>query len=119
MRISDWSSDVCSSDLVPGPRRFRTRSIDDEDDHVGGQQAAQRVEQILLGNKDARATVIEDIGDLGRREMPVYRHGISADMLGAEHRLDKGDSIGEKDRDAAYGANARRDRTSVGLGKRL
>src|SRR3546814_1596671 len=89
MRISDWSSDVCSSDLVPGPRRFRTRSIDDEDDHVGGQQAAQRVEQILLGNKDARATVIEDIGDLGRREMPVYRHGISADMLGAEHRLDK------------------------------
>src|SRR3546814_7231553 len=80
MRISDWSSDVCSSDL----------------------------EQILLGNKDARATVIEDIGDLGRREMPVYRHGISADMLGAEHRLDKGDSIGEKDRDAAAGANARR-----------
>src|SRR3546814_7875523 len=64
MRISDWSSDVCSSDL--------------------------------------------DIGDLGRREMPVYRHGISADMLGAEHRLDKGDSIGEKDRDAAAGANARR-----------
>src|SRR3546814_7850938 len=40
--------------------------------------------------------------------MPVYRHGISADMLGAEHRLDKGDSIGEKDRDAAAGANARR-----------
>src|SRR3546814_6311016 len=25
MRISDWSSDVCSSDLPPPPNRFRTK----------------------------------------------------------------------------------------------
>src|SRR3546814_3352372 len=46
MRISDWSSDVCSSDLTP-PCGFIARSFRLEDNQVAGlagERAAERVE---------------------------------------------------------------------------
>src|SRR3546814_19117330 len=47
MRISDWSSDVCSSDLPPAPRRGgQERGVGLDQDPVGrgeGQGLAQRI----------------------------------------------------------------------------
>src|SRR3546814_12514491 len=40
MRISDWSSDVCSSDLTPPAIVKRLRIFGDNDPKYGGQAAA-------------------------------------------------------------------------------
>src|SRR3546814_6596117 len=47
MRISDWSSDVCSSDLVPGQRQLALERIGDD----------QRLEvhAVVAAHRDARA----------------------------------------------------------------
>src|SRR3546814_5576482 len=55
MRISDWSSDVCSSDLQAGPIGFCSRCIIVEYPIATG--SAQRVElerQLLVCGRDAR-----------------------------------------------------------------
>src|SRR3546814_3673432 len=59
MRISDWSSDVCSSDLVAAAhlhvdRRGRAE-IEDLAGHVGGQE----------GEIDARKALRQDLAQLG------------------------------------------------------
>src|SRR3546814_497744 len=50
MRISDWSSDVCSSDLVGRTQRVPPRAefAEDQDAHVLRAQAAQTGELELL-----------------------------------------------------------------------
>src|SRR3546814_10629676 len=44
MRISDWSSDVCSSDLKDGPRRFDCRA-----GHVGQCLSDQQAQPARIG----------------------------------------------------------------------
>src|SRR3546814_2795950 len=100
MRISDWSSDVCSSDLIlHGPRAERggrERDADDGEDAVGG--AADRVEVekderedlrrlamdiVLDHHLQAEAQMPEDVGDHqdqrerdGRVRCPAQHRGV-------------------------------------------
>src|SRR3546814_7570324 len=77
MRISDWSSDVCSSELVDnGPR---TRSFDYQQ-HLYNQSHANIPSflgrlRTLLDGYDARFTVAEVGGDDADREMKAFTHG--------------------------------------------
>src|SRR3546814_8002807 len=87
MRISDWSSDVCSSDLVDGGRRVGLGGgvgdvvgADDEG-HVGIGEAAVDVFQL-------ENIVIGHVG-LGQQNVHVPRHaaGHGVDGVGDRHAL--------------------------------
>src|SRR3546814_4184943 len=108
MRISDWSSDVCSSDLVQAQRRHhaqadvaaadvadvadrflqRSQALDDLADFheqrmrlVGGDQApAHQGEQ---GEAELGLGVVQDLADRGLRNMQAARGG--ADRRSEEH----------------------------------
>src|SRR3546814_15405682 len=62
MRISDWSSDVCSSDL---PSIIRARSLADEDEWAMGIQCSITAEASVLvyakNEKAARASILHDM----------------------------------------------------------
>src|SRR3546814_19548096 len=78
MRISDWSSDVCSSDLGPGrlgaigggalgaarERNLFDTVMPDEDDKrelgllLGGEDAASRYDSVLIAGQGAQLVVI-------------------------------------------------------------
>src|SRR3546814_3316707 len=60
MRISDWSSDVCSSDLRPAPQNARPR---DQGDRRQGDQAAAD-EPVAV-----HAAIGWDSGEEGRRRL--------------------------------------------------
>src|SRR3546814_13216006 len=59
MRISDWSSDVCSSDLDPGTR---IRQI-----HEAQIMAASEQRRRLVGNAGDAVKLLEDAGDNQRQ----------------------------------------------------
>src|SRR3546814_8500448 len=48
MRMSDWSSDVCSSDLADLPGRQQTRLLDVEQADQGGRQIRQARRSLRL-----------------------------------------------------------------------
>src|SRR3546814_1122730 len=82
MRISDWSSDVCSSDLFVGHReRFLEGRV-----RVGDK------EEILVGNDDQRVDMFLKLGDagVGRAHTPrAFEHegfGHDADGQRSEER---------------------------------
>src|SRR3546814_5782129 len=56
MRISDWSSDVCSSDLPGGQRAFHQRAggIDD----VGAENGKARLGDTLAGHRRAEVELV-------------------------------------------------------------
>src|SRR3546814_2288802 len=58
MRISDWSSDVCSSDLVelPDPRRRRQRRAPGDS---GGDQRLSRAPGLEIGRASCRERVCQ------------------------------------------------------------
>src|SRR3546814_8903288 len=68
MRISDWSSDVCSSDL-----RFAQRSIDEgpplDVRQVGDQRIVDELADIDLLARSERMVLRHDAGDAG-----LYQH---------------------------------------------
>src|SRR3546814_11881080 len=71
MRISDWSSDVCSSDLDPGPQptRRRLRSLDAEALHealAGGEVEAGRAGQLLEAFRRAHERRLGPPGTVAR-----------------------------------------------------
>src|SRR3546814_17715024 len=95
MRISDWSSDVCSSDLRPG--QFPTATVAechrqdqagvagrqllailDEGHDVGRQQAA------VADHPEPDAVVVQ-VGDLAAQVEPQELHQV-ADLLRSEER---------------------------------
>src|SRR3546814_5063224 len=100
MRISDWSSDVCSSDLLQRPKR-ETLSIDEEPVEVGavGLQVIECedwAEDLLhvtdmLANADQCAGLCLDIG--GGREMVGmgvgFQHHGDAPALVLRHRSEE------------------------------
>src|SRR3546814_18013244 len=62
MRISDWSSDVCSSDLLESDLRvFREGASEDGDDFLGGEEAVAAVAGALAQN-DGSGEGIESTG---------------------------------------------------------
>src|SRR3546814_17700011 len=77
MRISDWSSDVCSSDLLAGERRHRRppqRVVDEvfEADGAIGEGAGDRVAdaELCLNDGGRRLTDLERPGD-GFPRLPI------------------------------------------------
>src|SRR3546814_2194152 len=62
MRISDWSSDVCSSDL--------------ERRSVAGHRRVRCGDQVVFDDESADPAVAEDVGDLVGGEHEVDRHEI-------------------------------------------
>src|SRR3546814_2006546 len=51
MRISDWSSDVCSSDLVEGRRHHVVADRQDREDRLDRARRAQQVADRRLGRR--------------------------------------------------------------------
>src|SRR3546814_10712619 len=99
MRISDWSSDVCSSDLV------LVRYLIDEAriSAVFKQSADEIGEQILViadGRIDAHRRWFHTFRDIERRQRRIKRlaHAMQALELvavgSACHNADRGDAIG-------------------------
>src|SRR3546814_7160982 len=80
MRISDWSSDVCSSDLV----EFR---LVEQVDHVGA-----LVEAGQQRGRDGVAAVRED-GMLGRRALAVHQGHQPGETATSVHVLDAVDVV--------------------------
>src|SRR3546814_16395289 len=80
MRISDWSSDVCSSDLQRRPEMRRDRIVV-EPDH---RQVARNIEAALAGGVDhARRHFVVARKDRGRP-----RHQIEQELGGDDSRFD-------------------------------
>src|SRR3546814_8884771 len=91
MRISDWSSDVCSSDLVPrpddyfDPRNWHRTAFHELSHWVGGRSRLDRDQTGAFGSKEyGREELIAEMGGafvcaaLGI--VPTVRH---ADYLGS------------------------------------
>src|SRR3546814_11953906 len=83
MRISDWSSDVCSSDLVrrerPGDREVRRGSGFDADGIAGARKGEQRLDRVISVGP-AMPNVECEI-DLGRRAFDDHRAALSCAPL--------------------------------------
>src|SRR3546814_4889632 len=83
MRISDWSSDVCSSDLPPQKRLCRQVAKDKE------QQAAYRIEEQDVAEPDqiemreAEQREPDHAGIMRRRRAAPLRRGAFDDEQGA------------------------------------
>src|SRR3546814_14629151 len=69
MRISDWSSDVCSSDLELRHQRQEDRQNDDDDRHPFQRPAEQEDQQQQNQQEDDRRQIEgqQPLGDIGRR----------------------------------------------------
>src|SRR3546814_17084289 len=72
MRISDWSSDVCSSDLIDHVADVEVAVADMADDHA----LQSRGVEIGLALTDA-------LGEAGERDADVGRHPLTAGSGGA------------------------------------
>src|SRR3546814_16446578 len=75
MRISDWSSDVCSSDLVPFASRFRLeQSLDDIEAFIDKVMAAGVVPLSVGGDHSITYPIMKALG----REPPLAMVHIEA-----------------------------------------
>src|SRR3546814_4016697 len=86
MRISDWSSDVCSSDLQRCERRERERHLIqiDADVRIGGQRrfeeadTTQRIDRCVVGGlRECQAG--HDLRDIGKVRYLLVLQRIAAD----------------------------------------
>src|SRR3546814_10800618 len=72
MRISDWSSDVCSSDLLRALRRLVLDVVRLVDDHpaeaVGAEPAEVAVEDLVVDDEHVGPAVDIEIGRASCRE---------------------------------------------------
>src|SRR3546814_13945610 len=59
MRISDWSSDVCSSDLADGPEQIADLGLTCEHRGDAAPQQTQRLETLLPGGRNKRAAELD------------------------------------------------------------
>src|SRR3546814_3705758 len=83
MRISDWSSDVCSSDLI-----YLRRS-----DASDGAQTGARVDFVLRHDESLRAETLDDRTYIGANAGARHQHGHFASaariLEGIAHRGDE------------------------------
>src|SRR3546814_1699919 len=75
MRISDWSSDVCSSDLLHRLRLFQRRPIAFDVVDRRPAEAARAAEEVGEGHL------------LGRRQAAGLAVAVGGDDIGAHHRV--------------------------------
>src|SRR3546814_18377006 len=88
MRISDWSSDVCSSDLLFRGGDFKTREValgdevDDAGDRVGAigghRRAGQRVD--ALDQRERDVVEVDSAVDVRRRDRKSVVEGKSVSV---------------------------------------
>src|SRR3546814_18603421 len=86
MRISDWSSDVCSSDLSP----FRERSVEENLDLFRRMRAGEFAD----GARTLRAKIDMASGNITMRDPAIYRikqvpHQNTGDARSEERRVGK------------------------------
>src|SRR3546814_583282 len=99
VRISDWSSDVCSSDLVedqqrgPVPLGFAAKQLDDRAQPL----VAQRLEDADIDDLVAQLASVEKIERGERLEQPFMAFGQQGDVKHprAPRRARKGDLVGK------------------------
>src|SRR3546814_6895345 len=71
MRISDWSSDVCSSDLVARISKIKTRSEEDEDDDESAAPSKRPVVELEMCLGDVKRTVEVNLTDRSSFNYPL------------------------------------------------
>src|SRR3546814_19762790 len=76
MRISDWSSDVCSSDLPEGPRASR-RTFDRQDIHIVVHCPLQRRRKQRVA-EPLTAAILADANNVGRIVAHLHGYGFNA-----------------------------------------
>ena len=73
-----------------------------------------------MGHQHLGLAVLEDVGDVGRRGMPVEGHGIGADMRCGQARLQEGEVVAHQQGDGVAGAEPQAGEAAGGLaGSRL
>src|SRR3546814_12201930 len=82
MRISDWSSDVCSSDLVEMPA---------DDPEIAAVRTEHEIEEIARDRNGAERRVDADIGGHARK-LP-FRHAEISRLPDEVHAKGRGDDI--------------------------
>src|SRR3546814_1652874 len=93
MRISDWSSDVCSSDLDPGHRcldAFR-RDFGGRPLVAGGEREVEEAVRVVEARPQqlaARQVLV------GRRNAPPHRHPRGVERLAGTEARQRGAKIG-------------------------
>src|SRR3546814_14788452 len=92
MRISDWSSDVCSSDLEIAGRRFAPmiRALKDDD---GLSEAESGFVAMLVNRLQERESIAS--GKLSRREIEVLR---TLEAGGSDKQLARQLGLGSEER---------------------
>src|SRR3546814_571008 len=95
MRISDWSSDVCSSDLVA-----RCRGLDDPGQQQCAFQVWLQAGEIRLANPTAE-TDLSNGGALEGFQQPTYLWQIEPVVLGAGYRRGVAEAVQRGDIDRA------------------
>src|SRR3546814_4195668 len=65
MRISDWSSDVCSSDLPVAPPVMATPAVDPEEQRRLAEEEAARVSRVFFQTAPGAGTASPSLAGLG------------------------------------------------------
>ncbi len=65
-----------------------------------GNCVAQLMQHVGMADQNARAGILEDVGDFFRLEVPIDRHGVSAEPHHCVGRLDERDVVAHEDADA-------------------
>src|SRR3546814_10282663 len=87
MRISDWSSDVCSSDLVDNPSQYFTEYCRRYSDMPLLVRLEKRADGRLVPERLLRAS---DLGGLGEANNPEWKTLAYDEARSEERRVGKG-----------------------------
>src|SRR3546814_17058802 len=87
MRISDWSSDVCSSDLTPGnwlqtlKRAIRDNAPDDTSIPIAGGSSRPlgELRDLISIERGQKITYVTDVGDTAPNRSAIYDLANDAD----------------------------------------
>src|SRR3546814_9236503 len=77
MRISDWSSDVCSSDLLLAAHRVGDHGVHRHDRIDGGERVGARGQRV--GRIDRRIDLCIEAREQARRDLPARRKAAKGD----------------------------------------
>src|SRR3546814_12248404 len=89
MGISDWSSDVCSSDLIAHPGACESLRFGDQDIELGGRQAEPRHPGVQMHGGGRGAGLSASAGP-GDRQGVVEGKSVSVSVdLGGRRRIKK------------------------------
>src|SRR3546814_16058434 len=85
MRISDWSSDVCSSDLLAAERLQRRYSSEVTSDR----STFDRLTGTIVRQVGDLRRIVDEFSSFARMPKPVFRSEVIADIRSEERRVGK------------------------------